>query len=322
MRTVPSAMRLLVAIATASLLSACATAGGAAAPDASWPSRGGDSSVIRIGSFDFSESALLAELYGQALEAAGYHVAYYLNLGSREIVDPALEQGFIDLVPEYMGSALAFATLGRSTASGWSVPAARAALTRALAPRHLVALSPARATDANTVVVTARTAGKHDLTAISQLKPLAPRMTFGAPPECMVRDLCLKGLESRYHLRFRGLRPLDASGTYVIDALRSGTIGVGILFTTDPRLDPGRQGKQMHLVQLRDDLPLQPPENVVPVLRRSVLDTFGPGAAAALDAVSARLTTVELTSLNVMVTFGGRAPADVAGEWLRRQGIL
>src|SRR5262249_18720577 len=158
--------------------------------------------------------------------------------------------------------------------------------------------------DQNAVVVTERTAATHHLTAISDLKPLARLMIFGAPPECMVRDLCLKGLRAVYHLNFRGTRPLDASGTYVIGALRSDAIQVGLLFSTDPRLEAGRTN--FNLVQLRDDRRLQPPENVTPIMRSDALARFGPGAAAAIDAVSARLTTLELTELNAEVTFDRR----------------
>jgi osmoprotectant transport system substrate-binding protein len=301
-------------------LSACAGAG-AAASLSSWPSRQADPSVIRIGAFDFAESAILAELYGQALEAKGFRVAFYPNLGSREVVDPALEQDFVDLVPEYMGSALEFVTLGEITGSRTTLAEDRTALAAALAPRGLVALASARASDQNTLVVTARTASAHNLTTISKLRPLAGRMIFGAPPECMVRDLCLKGLERVYHLRFSALRSLDASGTYVIQALRANTIQVGLLFTTDPRLDPRRQRGLVRLVQLRDDRGLQPPENVTPIMRREALARFGPRAAAAIDAVSARLTTPVLTELNAEVTFDGKTPADVAAKWLREVGL-
>lgn len=300
-------------------LTACAgTSDGAAAQ--TWLVRGADPSTIRIGAFDFTESSILGELYAQALEAKGYQVALHLNLGSREIVDPALEQGFIDLVPEYMGSALAFATLGRDTGSGSTVVAGRRALAAALARRGLVALASARASDQNAIVVTERTAVAHHLTAISQLRPLARRLVFGAPPECMVRDLCLKGLKHVYHLRFRDTRPLDA-GTYVIEALRSGAIQVGLLFNTDPRLEPDRQGTNLRLVQLRDDRGLQPPENVTPIMRRDAFARFGPGAVAAIDGVSARLTTLELTELNAEVTFDRRSPAEVARDWLREEGL-
>ncbi len=312
--------RVTLTIAVAFALAACAPAN-ASGPPSTWPSRQANPSAIRIGAFDFTESAILAELYGQALEAKGFKVAYHLNLGSREIVDPALEQGFLDLVPEYLGSGLGFATLGRITGSRSTLAAARRELAAALAPRGLVALASARASDQNAVVVTARTATEHNLTTISQLRPLARRMVFGAPPECMVRDLCLKGLESAYHLDFAGIRPLDASGTYVIAALRSNAIQVGLLFTTDPRLDPRRQDNLVRLVPLRDDLGLQPPENVTPIMRRTALRRFGPGAVAAIDAVSARLTTLELTGLNAEVTFDGRSPADVATAWLREAGL-
>ncbi len=306
----------VTAVLAATFAAGCAPRGAV-----TWPVPSFDPGRIRIGSFDFPESALLAQLYGQAVEAKGHPVTYYLNLGSREIVEPALEQGYLDMVPEYLGSALSFVTAGRRTATG-SMTENRAALAQALASRGLAALAPARAEDANTVVVTARTAAVDHLLAVSDLRPYASTMVFGAPPECLVRDLCLHGLERVYGLSFKDSRPLDPAGTYVIQALRSNAIQVGILFSTDPRLDPDRQRKLKRIVPLRDDRGLQPHENVVPVLRREAEARFGPAVTAALDDVSARLTTEVLTDLVAEVTLDHRSLEDVAAEWLREEGLL
>jgi osmoprotectant transport system substrate-binding protein len=273
-----------------------------------------DPNVIVVASFDFPESVLLAELYGQALRSAGRPVRLWLNLGSREIVEPALEQGYVDLVPEYLGSALQFASLGRASATAQTLEADRAALSRALAPRGLAALASAPAEDQNAVVVQASTAASKHLLTISDLIPYARSMTFGAPPECMARALCFKGLERVYGLRFRAAVPLDASGDTTVSSLRTGAIDAGLLFSTDGRIPAAG------LVPLLDDRHLQPAENVTPVIRRSVLDRIA-GIAAAVDAVSADLTSHELTELNRQVTVDGIAPARVAARWLREHGL-
>ncbi len=297
--------RALVGVCLA--LAACTSGSGTASPTTR------DPDVIRVASFDFPESELLAQLYGQALRAAGFRVDLWLNLGSREIVEPALEQGYVDLVPEYLGSGLQFVSLGRDSARS-TLEADRAAFTRALAPRGLVALGPAPAEDQNALVVQASTAAAKHLLTISDLVPYAGTMTFGAPPECAIRDLCLKGLERVYGLRFGATVPLDASGGATVASLRTGSIDAGIMFSTDGRMS------NAGLVPLLDDRGLQPAENVTPVVRRPVLDRME-GIGAVLDAVSARLTSDELRALNRQATIDGEPPARVAERWLEEHGL-
>ena len=270
--------------------------------------------MIRVASFDFPESVVLAQLYGQALRAAGFRVDLWLNLGSREIVEPALEQGYVDLVPEYLGSGLQFVSLGRESADS-TLEVDRAAFARALAARGLAPLASAPAEDQNSVVVYPTTAAEKHLITISDLAPHARSMTIGAPPECALRELCLKGLERLYGLHFKAIVPLDASGDTTVSSLRTGSIQVGILFSTDGRI------RQARLVQLLDDKGLQPAENVTPVVRRPLLERMD-GIRAVLDAVSANLTTDELTALNQQVTVGGEPPAQVAERWLVRSTAL
>jgi osmoprotectant transport system substrate-binding protein len=303
------AILLLVLAAVVAMSATCASHTAPPGPTRSW-----DPSVVRIGSFDFPESALLATLYGKALEAKGVRVSYSLNLGSREIVEPALEQGFVDLVPEYLGSALQFASLGKESATGTQA-AAYGALQSQLRRRGLAALDPASAQDQNAVVVKATTAAALRLVTVSDLAPHADRMAFGAPSECLVRDLCLRGLEDAYGLRFRSVIPMDAGGSYIVSSLAGGTIQAGLLFSTDGRL-PARG-----LRPLIDDRKLQPLENVTPLVRRVVLQHLGKRLSAVANAVSAKLTTTELTELNELVTVQGKPMAAVAEQWLREQGL-
>lgn len=268
--------------------------------------------AITVASFDFPESVLLAELYAQALEAGGYRIDRQTDLGPREIVGPALARGLIELVPEYSGSALAF-----FSGPGAAPPqrgATYAELERSLATRGIVALRPAPAQDHNGFVVTEETATRYDLRTLSDLLPIADTLTFGGPTECPRRPLCLQGLERTYGLDFGGFVPLDAGGPLTVAALRSGDVQVGLMFTSSGAIDVNG------FVLLEDDRHLQPAENVTPVLRREVLERFGPAVRSILDAVSIGLTTNQLRRLNAAVA-DGRSPSQVAAQWLDENGL-
>jgi osmoprotectant transport system substrate-binding protein len=283
------------------LLTACT--GNASAP----PPRPPD--AIRVAAFSFTESEILAELYSQALEAKGYPIDRVLNAGPRELVQPALAEGLIDVVPEYAGSALAFLTLGALEGTA-SVSETHDALTRVVTPSGLIALAPAPAQDANAIVVTQATADRFGLRDISDLAAVGSRLVFGGPPECAQRRLCLVGLESVYGLSFQQFIPLDTGGPLTLQALRSGGIDVALLFTTDPAI------VSEGLVVLADNRGLQPSENVTPLLRREVLSTHGNGVVQTLDAVSALLTTSDLRAMIGRVV-GGSSAREVAASWLQ-----
>jgi osmoprotectant transport system substrate-binding protein len=269
--------------------------------------------AITVGSFDFAESKVLAELYSQALERGGYRVRRAFDLGPREFVAPALARGLVELVPEYSGTALEFASLGRQPSTA-DVDETHNLLVRALARDHVVALTPAPARDANAFVVTRATAARYQLHSLSDLANVDSSLTFGGPPECPARARCLEGLERVYGLKFKAFVRLDAGGPVTRQALQEGYVDIALLFTTDPAIV--RDG----LVELVDDRELQPAENVVPLLHREVVDRFGPKVVTLIDAVSARLTTAALTDLDAQVQ-AGRGGAAVASEWLQREGL-
>ena len=173
-------------------LAACTSSGGHVSSAAGKPA-GRAGTVITVGSFDFPESVLLAQIYGQALAANNFPVRILPNLGPRELVDPALMNGLVQLVPEYAGSALEFISLGRLSATS-DTGAANRALSGSAAGRGLVAARPAPAQDANAIVVTAATAARYGLRSIADLARVAPRLVFGGPPECPGRAYCLPGL--------------------------------------------------------------------------------------------------------------------------------
>src|SRR5918992_767250 len=224
--------------------------------------------VIQLASFDFPESEILGEVYGQALRQHGFPVEQVVQLGAREVVGPALEQGKVDMVPEYLGSALNF--LNDRDRVATSDPAlTHARLEQAFAPRGVSVLGYAPAQDRNGFVVAGDLARRHGLEKLSDLAPLAPQLSIGGPPECPVRPLCLEGLQDIYELRFARFKPMPTRDVTAAE-LDSGEIDVGMLDTTNPHLIGN------DLVLLEDDRRLQPAENVVPVIRREVLDVYGP----------------------------------------------
>lgn len=306
-------MRRLRAGLTAALilLVACSSSGGGTPTATAVSNRG----TIVVASFDFAEGRLLSDLYATVLKKNGYSVRRAFNLGPREIVEPALLQGRVDLVPEYLGTALSFITLGKAQVTS-RAPTLYRKLVRAYKRKGVDPLTFAPAQDQNGIVVSEATAARYDLRTVSDLKRVAPQLAFGGPPECEHRPFCLPGLAATYGLHFKRFQPLDAGGPVTVGALRSGLIDVALLFTTDPSIVAD------NFVLLRDDRDLQPADNIVPVIRRSVLKEHGGGVVRLIDAVTRRLTTDTLRKLNAKVQIDGVAPHRVARNWLRRWRII
>jgi osmoprotectant transport system substrate-binding protein len=249
-----------------------------------------DPDRLRIASFDFPESRVLAEVYGQRLRRAGFAVDVLAGLGAREVVHPALEQGLVDIVVDYTGSLLDY--LGGSALDTHRPPEkVHAAVERRLAARGLTALRPAPAEDTNGFAVRAAFARENQLSTLSDLRPLAGQLVFGGPPECRTRRYCLPGLQETYGLRFADFRP-QPSRAATETALETGEIDVGMLETTY-----GGLGEQ-RVMLLVDNLSLQPQENVVPVVRTEIVRRYGNRLTDALDSLSERLTTPALVRLN------------------------
>lgn len=273
----------------------------------------GGGAPITVSSFDFGESVILAEIYAQTLEANDYPVERRLRLGSREIVKPALENGDIDLVPEYVGSALEVGFGEEPSSDG---EATRLKLAAAFEPLGVSVLALAPAQDKNGIVVTADTAAQYGLTKISDLAGVSQDLVFGGPPECPDRPRCLKGLQDVYGLQFADFKPLDVGGPLTVAALEGGEIDVALLFTTDGVI--AAKG----FVLLDDDKGLQPAENIVPVVRTDVIDEYGNDIVALLNGVSANITTEKLTEMNRQVGFDGADPEVVAHDFLVSEGLI
>jgi osmoprotectant transport system substrate-binding protein len=301
MRRAGQAAALVVVVAM--LLAGGCSAAGERPPPAEDPRR----PTITVTSFNFPESETLAELYAQALRRQHYPVEVVARLGPREIVQPALEQGRVDLVPGYLGSSLNF--LHERRVATADPRATHHRLKQDLAPRDLRVLAFTPAEDRNGFVVTGDLARRRRLERISDLQPIAPELILGAPPECPDRLLCLKGLKDVYGLEFARFEPMP-SRTVTADALENGEIHVGMIETTDGNL------AERDLVQLQDDRQLQPAENIVPMVRNEIVNAYGPALVRLLDAVTAQLTTRDLIGMNQRVQLEGVEPAAVAADWL------
>jgi osmoprotectant transport system substrate-binding protein len=307
-------LRRQLALLLALFLPACVSVGrGSAAPRVAAPVTRDD--AITVASFNFPESVLLAEIYAQALQAKGFRVKRALDLGPRELVEPALERGLVEFVPEYLGTALEFLNRRPRPISA-SVDVTRQRLAEAFRERGVHVLASADAQDANGLAVTAQTAAKYKLKNISDLSPVAGKLVLGGPPECPSRPLCLLGLQARYRLTFKEFMPLDPSGPLTSEGLASGQIDVAILFTTNG--DIATRG----FVLLRDDRSLQPAENITPIVRREVVARYGQRFTDVVDAVSADLTTEGLRQLNRLMSLGSKAPATIARDWLRSKYLV
>jgi osmoprotectant transport system substrate-binding protein len=264
--------------------------------------------TITIAGFKFSEGSVLAEVYGQALAHDGYTVNYKLLLGSREVVAPAIKNGQVDLYIGYAATDLEFYNQGAGEASGDPV-ATTAKLNTHLQPLGLEALTASAAVDQNAFAVTQATATKYNLTKISDLAPVANRLVLGAGPECKTRPFCLPGLESTYGLHFKDFKTLDTDGPLTRAAFKSGAIQVGLVFSSDSDLT------SLGLVVLQDDKHLENADNVVPIIRQTVATD---AVKAILNAISAKLTTADLLSMNAQAELQHMDADVVARTWLQQ----
>ena len=302
--------------ATTSAAGATTTAAAATTSGGATTTSGSSSSIpdklsgsITIGSANFNEQELVAEMVSQVLASKGVDVTRKFKLGAREVVAPALEKGDIDAYVEYVGSYLTF--LGGTPTS--DLQATVTDLRSKLQPKNLTALEPSPADDKNAFVVTKATADKYNLTKISDLANVTDKLTLGGPPECPSRPFCLKGLQDTYGLNNLNFKPLDVGGPLTIAALDKGDIDIALLFSSDGTI------AQKGWVELQDDKNLQPVDNLVVVGSQAKLtDDF----AAVLNNTLAQLTTADLQQLNVKMNVDKEEPAAVAKAWLQSKGLL
>jgi osmoprotectant transport system substrate-binding protein len=302
----------------ASLLAVLATLGAAGGAIVSAQ----EQPTVRIGSDDFYESKLMAEVYAQAMEGAGFTVDRQLGLGSRDTRAPAFEEGQVDLVPEYVGSGLGYYVLASDDPGLTALAVSgdgetnranlQAAYTLLGIGATVLGMTPGE--DTNAAAIRADTAAELGLSKLSDVPAVADQLVFGLPPECETRPLCAGALE-QYGIDFATIQKeaLAACGAEIADALAGGAVDFGWLCSTQPAI------AQNGFVVLEDDLDTQPAENLVPVVRDDFLAQVEGGAAtlaAILDPVSAAISTEVLTELGVRVAIDQEDIEDVAADFL------
>jgi len=262
---------------------------------------------LTIAGFKFSEGSVLAELYGQALQHAGYTVKFDLNLGTREVVAPAIKSGQVDLYIGYAATDLEFYDGGAGEAGGDAQENANK-LNVHISSLGLQALTPSPAQDQNAFAVTQATAQQYNLKTLSDLAAVSSKLVMGAGPECQTRPFCIPGLQRVYGIKFKSFKALDTDGPLTRAALKSGAIQVGLVFSSDADLT------SLGLVVLDDDKHLQNADNVTPVIRK---DKATDDVTTILNAISAKLTTTELIGLNSQVELQHMDPDAATKAWLQ-----
>jgi osmoprotectant transport system substrate-binding protein len=268
--------------------------------------------TITIGGFAFPESSILSQIYGQALAHAGYTVKYKPNLGTREVVAPALKNGAIDMYPGYAATDLEYWNNKAGEASG-DVAATTAKLNSHIDSQGLVALEASKAADQNAFAVTKETQQKFNLGKLSDLAPIGSQLVLGAGPECPTRPFCLPGLQQTYGIHFKAFKPLDTDGPLTRAAFKNGTIQVGLVFSSDGDLN------QLGLVVLDDDKHLQAADNVVPILRKAVVTD---DLKSILNKVSAGLSTADLVNMNAKASLEHQDPDAIAKAYLEKHNYF
>jgi osmoprotectant transport system substrate-binding protein len=270
---------------------------------------GEEKGSVTVGSADFAESTIVAAMYAEVLEDAGYDVERNFGIGSRETYFPALQEGEIDVVPEFVGSLTTFLE-GEASPDAEETKAAL----EELLPEGLVALETSEAESTNVFVVTSETAEAQGLEAVSDLAGKEAELTLGGPPECPERPFCIPGLRDTYGVDFSGnFRPLDVGGPLTKDALTNGDIDVALLFSTDGAII------ENDWVELEDDKDLQQSEAVLAVGREEALDEEAQGL---LDEVASTLTNEEYKVLAKRVGIDQEDPEDVAREYVEEKELV
>ncbi|MFF7194056.1 ABC transporter substrate-binding protein [Streptomyces sp. NPDC088197] len=311
----PSHIRRLAAVAVvaavaAPLLAGCGDSGSDKAKDPLAGSKASGDTVV-VGSNNFPESILIADIYGEALKAKGIKVSYKPNIGSRETTYGLLKNGSLTVLPEFNGALLAYLD---AKATPKTAQATNEAALAKLDPK-LTLLDMAPAEDKDSLTVNAATAAKYKLTEKSTIADLAKygsEITIGASPEFQTRQQGLVGLKSVYNLTPKSFKALDAGGPLTAAALKNNNVQAADVFTTDPTIEKEK------FVVLQDPENLFGFENVIPLVYKSGLSKEG---VAALNAVSAKLDTAALLSLDTQVQSDNKDPLEVAKTWLTSVGL-
>ena len=271
-----------------------------------------DLKSLVVGSADFPESKIIAEIYAQALEANGFTVGRQFGIGSRETYIPAVRDHSIDLIPEYTGNLLQYFDKETKVTTPNDV---LLALFRAL-PGDLSILNPSPAEDKDTVAVSEATAKKWNLKSIADLATHSAEVKFGAPSEFLNRTEGLPGLKAKYGLDVTPnnfIAISDGGGPATVKALVDGTVTAADIFSTSPAI------RENNLVVLEDPKNNFLAANVVPLVSSQKKSDE---LKKVLDAVSAKLTTDDLIELNTATSGNaGIDPDEAARKWVQDKGF-
>ncbi|MCK2244520.1 MULTISPECIES: ABC transporter substrate-binding protein [unclassified Crossiella] len=268
----------------------------------------GKSGGLVVGTANFSENVILGHLYAGALRAKGITATVKQNLGSREIIVPALKQGDIDVLPEYQGSLLQFLDKNARQSAAEDV---QQALERTV-PQGVKVLPYAAAENKDVYVVTRETADRYGLKTLEDLRTHAKDLIFGGPAEDKTRYVGLVGLKELYGAEFKDFKALDTGGPLTRGALRGGDIQVANLFSTDVTITNN------NWVILDDPKKLVPAQHIVPLVNEAKASTT---VTEALAALNTKLTTEELSKLDAKVDNDKEDPDRVAKAWLEQHGL-
>jgi len=297
------------------LMAALAVVATIAAACGSTPTTGGSTpnkGKLTVAGFNFPESSILAYVYGKALEHDGYTVTYKVNLGTREVVAPALKSGQIDLYPGYAATDLEYWDQSKGLATG-DVTATATQLNQYLSQNQLIALTPSAAVDQNAFAMTKANSQKYNATKLSDLASIGNQLVLGAGPECPTRPYCQPGLKSTYGITFKDFKPLDTDGPLTRAAFANGTIQVGLVFSSDGDLNA------KGLVVLQDDKHLEAADNVVPIMRQAAATDE---VKTLLNNIDAKLTTADLVTMNSQVSIQHQDPDAVAVAYLQQHNYF
>lgn len=304
MNPLPTRRAALVGTLAAAALALSACGGSDALTPQATSASAAPTDTIVVGSANFPENVLLAQMYASALTAKGVKVSTKLNIGSRETYIPALQDGSIDLLPEYNGALLSyFSKTPKATDPQGVYDELKTAL-----PKDLTLLEQSAAEDKDTLTVTKETAAKYSLTSIADLAGKSANLVIGAGPEFKSRRAGLVGLKDVYGLTFKQFKPLDVGGPLTISALKGGQIDVANIFSTDSAIVTNG------FVTLADPKNLFLAQNIVPVVTAKKVS---PTVTSTLNALSAKLTTDVLTAELKKVQVDKQDPATVADAWVK-----
>jgi osmoprotectant transport system substrate-binding protein len=294
----------LIAAGAAAALLALTACGGDSDPLAaeSGAAESPETGTIVVGSQAYYSNEIVAEIYAQALEGAGFTVERNFSIGQRDAYMPALESGEVQVFPEYTGNLLQFFDPETTATTPEDV---YAALADAL-PDTLAVLDQSTASDQDSYTVTGEFAEANGLTTIADLAGV-PDLTLGGPPELEERPYGPQGLKDVYGVDVA----FEATGDTTVQDLVAGTVNVANVFSADPRIQT--EG----LVTLEDPEGLFLASNVVPLVSADVADQV----ADVLNPVSAALTPEGLVALNVESTEEQRSSDDIAADWLAENGL-